>query len=90
MLSSTEPKHGILHAHKYKKKNRKFRGGGGVQAQVSLECFFACLWMFKCQQLWAFKIFERKSSRSAKMSRKYFDNLGAKCASVLYVCWVVP
>ena len=48
MLNSVE--HEILNAHKYEniKKYSIF------QAQLSLECYFSCSLMLKCQQLLAF------------------------------------
>ena len=48
MLSSTERK--ILIAHKYE-NIKKF---SICQAQISLECYFSCAYMLKCQQLLAF------------------------------------
>ena len=48
MLNSIE--HEILNAHKCK-NIEKF---SFFQAQISLECYFSCSYMLKCQQLLAF------------------------------------
>ena len=47
--------HEILNAHKYKNL-KKF---SLFQAPISLEYYFSCSWMFKCQLCWHFIIYEQ-------------------------------
>ena len=67
MLNSAE--HKILSAHKYK-SIKKF---SFFPAQISLQCYFSCSYMFKCQQLFNFN----KFSCSDELSMKLFNNLRA-------------
>ena len=73
MFNSAENE--ILNARKYK-NIKKFNI---FQTQISLECYFSCSCMLKCQLLWHFNIYDqRKISCSAKFSMKMFYYLGVR------------
>ena len=78
MLNSAE--HEIFIAHKYE-NIRKF---SIFQAQISLECYFSCSQMLKCQQINICD--QEKFHAQLSWAWKKFDNLWA---GAMACCWCI-